>query len=675
MIMKTSLNRDPILLDIEIDPLGTAILDLPMCQRLRRINQLGFTDLVFDGARHSRLSHMKGVYFRVQQLFEAISKNHNRLGLKHPGEYLDTAWGPLPEIRWSNCAIVCSWAGLLHDVTHIPIGHTLEDEFSGLYTQHDSLLCPRHANLWGLSRQPEEETIKSRLFALADLIPKSLPVPLQDPLTLARLLHVIIMHKESRGIPFETKITDSIDQLSQTQDSETQKNFLADLFGDYSHFKQNKLYHPFMTDIITDTICADLLDYLQRDTYFTGLLETYDPRILKAFVLVAEGNQLRMAVAVGSKSKPKRIDIMTDVVNLMKLRQDLALKVYYHKTKVVAGAMLVRAIDLLGHHPVDGAQSDENSITHFTMTDEGLLGWLRSKAKHVIKSDKTSEGKKNATYSLELLDSILLRRLFKVLLALPYEGFWSKIDPHGEEVFSLRSKRHSLCQDIATEAGCSPHEIIIFIPPFKDKAKEVEARALRHDDSIVALGEHEDLQRDIALLNANYQKLWKLYVFVHPGLSGDQVKCSKIADSVKKVLNKELPSGRKLSKHFVDHVSIRYLDTNARARLKELQMYPFDSSEESQDLYHFVTDSELWGNFIHDHNLSGKKAIDVLIYRRLLEELVKLDNQSLFPTETIILEFMDNHTPMVAARGSSTLVRQIGAQVAPFKAFLDKKGR
>jgi len=48
---------------IEVDECFLKIIDSPFFQRLRRIKQLAFTDLVFHGAEHSRFEHSLGTYY------------------------------------------------------------------------------------------------------------------------------------------------------------------------------------------------------------------------------------------------------------------------------------------------------------------------------------------------------------------------------------------------------------------------------------------------------------------------------------------------------------------------------------------------------------------------------------------------------------------------------------
>jgi HD superfamily phosphohydrolase len=82
------LYRDPIHKDIEVDCIAGALIDTPEFQRLSKIKQLGFAELVYRGANHIRFAHSLGTYWIVRSFFEIIAKNHRRLVLDHPGKLL-----------------------------------------------------------------------------------------------------------------------------------------------------------------------------------------------------------------------------------------------------------------------------------------------------------------------------------------------------------------------------------------------------------------------------------------------------------------------------------------------------------------------------------------------------------------------------------------------------------
>ncbi len=86
---------------IEIDGVGSALLETPPVQRLRRINQLGTASLVYPSANHSRLEHSLGVY-------ELATRALDHLGIG--GKDADAVRA----------------AAILHDVGHAPFSHTLE---------------------------------------------------------------------------------------------------------------------------------------------------------------------------------------------------------------------------------------------------------------------------------------------------------------------------------------------------------------------------------------------------------------------------------------------------------------------------------------------------------------------------------------------------------------------
>ena len=102
--------RDPIHGYIDVDKRYLKIIDSPFFQRLRRIKQLAFTDLVYHGAEHSRFGHSLGTYHLASVIAD-------RIGLVKE------------EMRDNFCL-----AALLHDVGHPPCSHAFESVLEDFYT-------------------------------------------------------------------------------------------------------------------------------------------------------------------------------------------------------------------------------------------------------------------------------------------------------------------------------------------------------------------------------------------------------------------------------------------------------------------------------------------------------------------------------------------------------------
>ena len=109
--------RDAVHGDVRLSPNEVAVLDTPPMQRLRGIRQLGAAYLVYPAAQHTRFEHSVGTCHMARRLMTAIEGRG------------DVEFSPVE--REGVCL-----AALLHDVTHVPFGHTFEDERS-LLTRHD----------------------------------------------------------------------------------------------------------------------------------------------------------------------------------------------------------------------------------------------------------------------------------------------------------------------------------------------------------------------------------------------------------------------------------------------------------------------------------------------------------------------------------------------------------
>ena len=105
--------RDPIHGYVEVDDGFLEIIDSPFFQRLRRIRQLAFTDLVYHGAEHSRFGHCLGTYHLASQMADKLGIEDSKIK---------------EEFRL---------AALLHDIGHPPCSHAFESVIENLYPNKD----------------------------------------------------------------------------------------------------------------------------------------------------------------------------------------------------------------------------------------------------------------------------------------------------------------------------------------------------------------------------------------------------------------------------------------------------------------------------------------------------------------------------------------------------------
>lgn len=117
--------RDPIhdlveFNDRKFEQMCWRLIETPAFQRLRRIKQLGFSELVYPGATHSRFSHSIGVFHTARHLADVIERDRKDAF----------------DLRRSQVAIA---AALLHDLGHGPFSHAFEDVLKKLgFGKHES---------------------------------------------------------------------------------------------------------------------------------------------------------------------------------------------------------------------------------------------------------------------------------------------------------------------------------------------------------------------------------------------------------------------------------------------------------------------------------------------------------------------------------------------------------
>ena len=91
---------------VELERVAWNIMQSRPFQRLRRIKQLGFSELVYPGATHTRFAHSIGVFHTARELMKIVRK-------KAPGDQ-------------SSREKIALAAAMVHDVGHGPFSHAFE---------------------------------------------------------------------------------------------------------------------------------------------------------------------------------------------------------------------------------------------------------------------------------------------------------------------------------------------------------------------------------------------------------------------------------------------------------------------------------------------------------------------------------------------------------------------
>ena len=128
-IQATNRFRDPIYGYIWLSDDEVTIIDTPIFQRLRRIQQLALTKYVFPTAEHSRFVHSLGVLQCATNIFLELLKKNKKTFLKI-----------IKDKELIKFFKILRFGALLHDIGHLPFSHACEKALlpPGLTHEHIS---------------------------------------------------------------------------------------------------------------------------------------------------------------------------------------------------------------------------------------------------------------------------------------------------------------------------------------------------------------------------------------------------------------------------------------------------------------------------------------------------------------------------------------------------------
>jgi len=287
-----------------------AVVDHPAFQRLGEIFQLSNARFLYRGATHMRMEHAFGTLHVAQLIIDALHFNHRHVSLRASKKVRIQRERPLSDPPNEKEAVFIRLAALLHDIGHIPAGHTLEDELNVL-NKHDAMQR------------------LSLVFDRTDWQPQPLKTDV-PPVTLRELINTNYSSMCPKG---KVRPADLL---------------LAIIAKDPKTISADEEFRlDICRDIVGNTICADLLDYLYRDWYHIGKPRYFETRILQ-YMEIRENMAGTPQFVISLGENPRiRSDAITQIVGLLESRFDLAESVLFHRTRASAAAMLERAIQEL----------------------------------------------------------------------------------------------------------------------------------------------------------------------------------------------------------------------------------------------------------------------------------------------------------------------------------------
>jgi uncharacterized protein len=469
IIIPNEIIRDPVHKDIEITELERRIIDTTVFQRLRNISQLGLTYLIYPGATHNRFSHSLGTLFMADRMIQTCNKNYNNNF--HP-----------EAIKINKYEIFLTRIySLIHDICNIPFGHTFE----------------REGNLFNEDWSDPDRTL----------------IILSDDKELMKVIKQFLFEKDFD----EGQITQIISDI---------KNIIlakeSDELGKYG----------FIKDIVSNTICADLLDYLQRDTYYCGLSERIGDRFLQ-YLIVAEihpiidesqkknglyifnlDKEINREHKFGEKQKrimipfyqfdknmeyTQKRSALSECIDLLRKRYSLCQKVYYHRTKMSASAMIIEALN---------RNNCKKSSEYIEKCDIELMHDL-------------SNGSSASSLLIKCIES---RKLYRPIYSLEHNEI-REGDPDSDKIEKIIKQYRSPAQRFALEEELEqvlefkPGELIIYCPDPKMNMKAFKMLIqLKPDNNIKPLEQLQrpEIQSEIKQIKQNHLYLWQFIIFIHP---------------------------------------------------------------------------------------------------------------------------------------------------------------
>ena len=394
--------------------------------------------------------------------------------------YKEKAEGEKLGLTEFNCQAT-RLAALLHDIGHIPFSHTLEDEHCVL-RKHDG-------------EERVNDAFRLLLNDIGDISPKE-----KEYLDEAMKILIAVSSKDDAS-------------------------------------------KDWRSDIVGNTICADLLAYVNTDSAWTGIEKRSGHyRIYDYFAIDYRDNTKgggtpaqkpvngqdesatqRLCIQL-TKNGVLRTDVVSAILDILGIRYTITERVLFHHAKCVASAMLARAARLCNLrdedcHCLQEDKEKEKSIQRslLRMGDEAFLDLLDNRASEPGKQD-----------GLRLIQQLRSRNLYKRIFKVSTRERDAKNDGAGD-TFSERWRDRNTVEDtlasIEDNLGIPRGSLVLWCSDPKAGKKLVRVHVIWESEDCKGALELRDerikarfptVHKRVKAVEEQYNDLWCLWVAMDP---------------------------------------------------------------------------------------------------------------------------------------------------------------
>lgn len=353
--------RDPIHGEIKIFPIEWLIIDTPLFQRLRFVSQLVGSHFVFPGCTHNRFSHSLGS-MNIASMYAQKFLNEDKI------DYL--------EYR------ILRLSSLLHDISHGPFSHQFDETVYKKYNYtngHDEF----------------------KIVVIKKFLPYFIEKKINEKRKNQRLEEGL--EQEIKDLKFQNKnileaIIEMLDEVIKVfQDKDSYR------FG-----------------IVQGTLGADRLDFIWRDSYFSGI---------KGFSKGDIERIISNSYIIENKLV-YHVKAFDEIFSALFGRFMLYKNLYFHKTARAADLMVQKILNLYSEI-IDFREYLEDPEKFVLLTDDFILNLHY----HIPKENKNKEKIKEIE---KLIERIKNRNLWKMVSQeYMYEENFEKEEDTGELIVDI----------------------------------------------------------------------------------------------------------------------------------------------------------------------------------------------------------------------------------------------